>query len=136
MSIPTDTTRVFSHDKNKDESDGSDTKKQVEEEEKKSTDEAEKMEVDEVEDQQVQTKHEGGWAYVSSQADSTTTTTTETLAATSSDLPLEADTVTVRKEKKKYMMMYWTDLCSLPTRPDMLYPVSYTHLTLPTSPKV
>ena len=94
---------------------------QKKEEEKKSTEEAEKMEVDEVEDQQVQTKHEGGWAYVSSQADTTTTTTTETLAATSSDLPLEADTVTVRKEKKKYMMMYWTDVCSLPTRPDMLY---------------
>mgnify|MGYP001395153306 FL=1 len=45
VSIPTDTTRVFSHDKNKDESDGSDTKKQVEEEEKKSSKETKRRQL-------------------------------------------------------------------------------------------
>ena len=82
-----------------------------------------KEEEDESVTEKLQTKHEGGWAYVSSQADSSSTSSqvpTEKLA-TSSDLPLEDDTVTVRKEQKKYMMMYWTDVCSLPSRPDTLY---------------
>ena len=50
---------------------------------------------------------------MSSQTD--TATTTETLAA-SSDLPLEADVLTVRKEKKKYMMMYVSHYIPVPSR--------------------
>eukprot|EP00940_MAST-03C_sp_MAST-3C-sp2_P001572 g1572.t1 len=105
-----------------------------------------------VESQTVASKcdEEGAWARVSLSASAEredesdcapTTSPSMSIAVASSkyELPLEADKITVgcgsRKREEKYMYMFWTDICSLPQKPDTLYIFGKVRTSPPGTPK-